>query len=211
MTTTDELLHWAISGHLKITCLTPVVVAYIKFSENDYELLEVDGVQTKFHVPSGETFPLMPIVFQHILGGSTFKPIFFVRDDISAQSVRHVDCSDEYEPDDIEISREDLVVMAEDVARMEVEHPELLTGAASIGVSNDQPNKPISPKAERTDLHIIGGMLELLLGVHSAIPFKSEATIITALVERCQGMPGITKRTLEGRFAEAKRAINATE
>lgn len=98
---------------------------------------------------------------------------------------------------------EDLVIIAEEVTRMEVDHPELLA---------DKRNTPQGEaKRSRSDLHIIGGMLEFLLGEHGAVNFKSQAEIIDALVEHCPGLPGMTKRTLESRFAEARKAITATE
>lgn len=70
---------------------------------------------------------------------------------------------------------------------------------------------PISDRAETTYLNIIGGMLNLMLGQSpSGIPyssFKTQESVVTALVANHGGTMGITERTLNGKFANARRQI----
>jgi hypothetical protein len=67
---------------------------------------------------------------------------------------------------------------------------------------------------ETTYLHIVGGLLTLLLGhAPSGKPYSSfttQAAIIDALVAQHGGRLGITERTLQSRFAEAKRRLSST-
>ncbi|MBG5756158.1 hypothetical protein I5E65_24570 [Pseudomonas aeruginosa] len=74
---------------------------------------------------------------------------------------------------------------------------------------------PISDRAETTYLNIIGGMLELMLGQSpSGTPyssFRTQEAIVSAMVANHGGAMGITERTLNGKFASAKRNLrNAT-
>lgn len=69
-------------------------------------------------------------------------------------------------------------------------------------------------RAEATYLTIIGALLELALGkseagrAHSI--FASQAAIIDALIAHNPSAPGISKTTLEGKFADARRRLHAT-
>jgi hypothetical protein len=73
--------------------------------------------------------------------------------------------------------------------------------------------KPLSHREETTYLNIIGGLLHLMRAVTPAgkpqSVFESESAIVGALLAEFSGKPGITKRTLEGKFAEAKRGLSA--
>lgn len=68
-------------------------------------------------------------------------------------------------------------------------------------------------RAETTYLNIIGALLELVLGKSpsgkSYSVFSSQAAIISALLGHHEGKPGIASRTLEEKFAAAKRALSA--
>lgn len=70
---------------------------------------------------------------------------------------------------------------------------------------------PYGSKIERTYQVIIGAMLELMLGKskggQSHSIFKNQSAIIDALVSHYPGKPGISKRTLEEKFAAAKREL----
>lgn len=72
---------------------------------------------------------------------------------------------------------------------------------------------PISDRAEATYLNIIGGMLELMLGHSpSGTPyssFRTQEAVVSALVAHHRGAMGITERTLNGKFAEAKRRLRS--
>jgi hypothetical protein len=69
-------------------------------------------------------------------------------------------------------------------------------------------------RAETTYLNIIGGLLALMLGKSPAgkpqSVFNNQAAIIAALLANHPGKPGISARTLQDKFAEAKRSLNAT-
>lgn len=68
-------------------------------------------------------------------------------------------------------------------------------------------------RAEATYLNIIGGLLHLLLGKTPADKpqsvFESQASIIGALLAHHDGKPGISARTLEDKFAAAKRSLDS--
>lgn len=71
---------------------------------------------------------------------------------------------------------------------------------------------PISDRAEATYLNIIGGMLELMLGQSpSGAPyssFKTQEAVVSALVAHHHGVMGIAERTLNGKFAMARRRLH---
>ncbi|EOX6785730.1 hypothetical protein ACPU7Y_000547 [Pseudomonas aeruginosa] len=72
---------------------------------------------------------------------------------------------------------------------------------------------PISDRAETTYLNIIGGMLELMLGHSpSGAPysnFRTQEAVVSALVAHHSGVMGITERTLNGKFANARRRLRS--
>nr|WP_067285873.1 hypothetical protein [Marinobacterium profundum] len=72
----------------------------------------------------------------------------------------------------------------------------------------------ISDRAECTYLHIIGSLLELMLGHSpSGMPyssFKTQDAIVSALIANHSGIMGITERTLNGKFASARRKLRNT-
>ncbi|MGJ5956812.1 hypothetical protein ACSBRU_12050, partial [Pseudomonas aeruginosa] len=71
----------------------------------------------------------------------------------------------------------------------------------------------ISERAETTYLNIIGGMLTLMLSQSpSGVPyssFKTQEALVSALVAHYGGTMGITERTLNGKFANAKRYVRS--
>jgi len=71
----------------------------------------------------------------------------------------------------------------------------------------------ISERAETTYLNIIGGMLTLMLGQSpSGSPysaFKTQEALVSALVAHYGGTMGITERTLNGKFASARRHVRS--
>lgn len=69
----------------------------------------------------------------------------------------------------------------------------------------------VSERSELTYQQIIGALLSLLLG-HSPAGkplsvFKSQAAIVDAINARNQDVPGLSKRTLDEKFAAANRSI----
>lgn len=73
---------------------------------------------------------------------------------------------------------------------------------------------PISNRSETTYLHIIGSMLELMLGhTPSGVPyssFKTQESIVSTMVAHHGKVMGISERTLNGKFAGARRKLSST-
>ncbi|MEQ6435944.1 hypothetical protein V8Z74_13035 [Comamonas sp. w2-DMI] len=71
----------------------------------------------------------------------------------------------------------------------------------------------ISDRAETTYLNIIGGMLDLMLGQSpSGTPyssFKTQEAVVSAMVAHHSGAMGIAERTLNGKFATARRRLRS--
>jgi hypothetical protein len=69
-------------------------------------------------------------------------------------------------------------------------------------------------RAEATYLNIVGAMLELMLGKSDAgralSIYTSQAAIIDALITHNPKTDGISKTTLEGKFADARRRLKST-
>lgn len=70
---------------------------------------------------------------------------------------------------------------------------------------------PITERAESTYLNIVGSMLDLMLG-HSPAgtaysSFNSQEAVVSALIAHHSGVMGITERTLNGKFALARRKL----
>lgn len=70
----------------------------------------------------------------------------------------------------------------------------------------------LSPRSETTYLHTIGGLLSLLLGhAPSGQPyssFKTQESIISAMIAHHGESMGIAERTLQAKFAAAKRKLS---
>ena len=63
-------------------------------------------------------------------------------------------------------------------------------------------------RAEATYLTIIGALLELVRSPRQGR--DSDAAVIRELIENYSDKPGISKTTLEGKFADARRRLNST-
>lgn len=70
-----------------------------------------------------------------------------------------------------------------------------------------------SPRAETTYLNIVGGLLALLLGQspagHPYSTFRTQESVISALIAHHDGRLGISERTLQTKFAAARRHLAA--
>lgn len=83
-------------------------------------------------------------------------------------------------------------------------------GLQALIKSHDTP----SNRSELVYLHIVGALLKLLLGhspsgkPHSV--FRSQSAIVSALTAHHENVAGITKRTLDEKFAAAKRSLSDT-
>lgn len=118
--------------------------------------------------------------------------------------------------ENFKISIDNLVVMSSEVERMELKYPEL---------TREQPRQPVGdktkdkksgpdPRVTRTDLYIIGGLLEIILGKDASqekLPFETQSLLIDTLLLNLKDFPGISKRTLEARFSDANTAIRKSK
>lgn len=72
----------------------------------------------------------------------------------------------------------------------------------------------VTDRAESTYLHVIGAMLDLMLGQSPAgtpySSFRTQEAIVSALVAHHGGVMGITERTLNGKFAQARRKVRSS-
>jgi len=66
-------------------------------------------------------------------------------------------------------------------------------------------SKPASPKTEKSNLHIIGALLQIVMDEKL---FPSEAALREHIARQYQGYSGCAERTLAGRFAEAKKTLS---
>lgn len=93
---------------------------------------------------------------------------------------------------------------------LQTQHETLLQRSSALPASNQY---PISDRAETTYLNIIGAMLTLMLGQSpSGVPyskFQTQNAIVTALLANFGGTMGLTERTLNGKFATAKKNLRS--
>ncbi len=96
------------------------------------------------------------------------------------------------------------MVMMSEVARFEEQ-----------GIDTSHAEKPsaLEQRAEATYLNIIGGLLNLMLatttGRQKGSIYESQAAIISALLAHHEGKQGISKATLENKFAQANKNLKA--
>ncbi|WLX58533.1 protein kinase [Klebsiella pneumoniae] len=69
----------------------------------------------------------------------------------------------------------------------------------------------IDGRSETTYLNIISGLLSLMLGNSPSgrkmSEFANQGAIISAMLAHFEGIPGISVRTLEGKFSEANKSL----
>jgi hypothetical protein len=79
--------------------------------------------------------------------------------------------------------------------------------------AQQQSNQTMSARAETTYLHIIGAMLEVMLGhAPSGQPysrFKTQESIVSVMLAQHGRRLGISERTLHAKFAAAKRQLSS--
>ncbi|QMV74466.1 hypothetical protein HS961_17400 [Comamonas piscis] len=68
--------------------------------------------------------------------------------------------------------------------------------------------EPVGPRSKTTYLNIIAAMLELIQMPRDGR--TSDSAVIAELLDNYKDKPGISKATLENKFAEAKRSIRGT-
>lgn len=88
----------------------------------------------------------------------------------------------------------------------------LRSSSSSRSFGSHSSAETLSSRAERTLLHIIGGQLALLLGKDpSGKPYsrlRTQEEVITTLTDQYGERLGLSKSTLEGKFAAANRMLS---
>ena len=104
----------------------------------------------------------------------------------------------------------ELELCRRELRNLKERHEELLKQSGAIPACGQC---SLSDRAEATYLHIIGSMLELMLSrspsgkPHSC--FSTQEAIVSALIAHRGGIMGITERTLNGKFASARRKLGS--
>ncbi|QNM96763.1 hypothetical protein [Chitinimonas koreensis] len=96
---------------------------------------------------------------------------------------------------------------------LQTKYRDLLREVDAVKSNGNGPNAALSTRGESTYLHIIAGLLTLLLGSSPAgraySSFRSQESVINAMLAQHGNVLGISRSTLENKFAEAKRRINS--
>lgn len=112
--------------------------------------------------------------------------------------------------------REILLIQLAHMRKEALQQKELSNLSAKNHISTSPPTSAdplLSTRSEVTYLNIIGGLLTLILGQspsgtrHSV--FQSQQSVISALLAHHEGRLGISARTLEAKFAAAKRSLTS--
>ncbi|MGP5328212.1 hypothetical protein [Pseudomonas helleri] len=100
-------------------------------------------------------------------------------------------------------------------------HEKILTDLQRIGLDPNNLNamlvahETLSERSEVTFLNIIGALLNLFLGEspagNSLSVFKSQSAIVDAVITRYSEVPGLSKRTLDEKFAAANRSFRKNQ
>lgn len=96
---------------------------------------------------------------------------------------------------------------------LRAEHEALLKTHAACAADAERATT-LGPRSESTYLNIVGGLLALLLGKSpGGMPyssFRTQEAVISALVAHHGNAMGITERTLQAKFAQARRSLQGT-
>ncbi|EJN17870.1 hypothetical protein PMI36_05287 [Pseudomonas sp. GM79] len=115
----------------------------------------------------------------------------------------------------LQADRDALQLQIKDI---ETAYQQLLNELEAVGLEKEnihhliKTNSKVSDRSETAYLHIIGAMVSLFLDhspsgkPHSV--FRSQAAIVDALTAHHKNLPGISKRTLDEKFAAAKRSLS---
>lgn len=125
---------------------------------------------------------------------------------INADTYRVLKAAHDAKVQALEQANERIRKLVDEKGQMELE----LLGLRVIVEKANAPGE----RAETTYLNIIGALLGLMLGGSPAgkpySSFDSQAAVISALLGNYPGKTGLAARTLEEKFAEAKRSLSAS-
>ena len=98
-----------------------------------------------------------------------------------------------------------------DPAELVIQRADIEAFEAHMAQGNQAAPRDTGPRERQTLLNIIGGLLTLLLGKTSAgkarSVYENQTAVIDALLAYFEDKPGISKRTLEDKLAQAKRNL----
>lgn len=109
----------------------------------------------------------------------------------------------EFDPP-VSIKLDHLCMLHAEVQRLDRE----VFGAGAQASDAQPATAPLHPRAETTYLTIIGVLLELVRTPRSGR--DSDAAVIRELIDNYSDKPGISKTTLEAKFADARRRLLST-
>jgi len=90
---------------------------------------------------------------------------------------------------------------------MENKYYEAIAKLKQYEAQQSQPDTELEPRAETTYLNIIGVLLDCVTGDFKDRVFSSETELRTFIDEKYKGFRGLSSRTLAGKFAAAKKAL----
>lgn len=118
----------------------------------------------------------------------------------------------------LQADREALLLELKTLQRL---YQEILSDLQAVGLEREELNSLIkshgrvSERSELTLLQIIGALINLLLGRSPAgkplSVFERQAAIVDAITARHKEVPGLSKRTLDEKFAAANRSLKKRE
>lgn len=80
-------------------------------------------------------------------------------------------------------------------------------------LASHREQQDVNRRERMTYNNIIGALVEIILGKHPQITlnphFKSEAALINWLSEKYEGFAGLSQRSLQAKFADAKRGLGS--
>lgn len=99
---------------------------------------------------------------------------------------------------------------AEEYRKLRSERDVLVAERDALAEQIKNPQDP-GPRAQTTYLNIIGAMVTLVLGKSPAgkpnSVFNSQSAVIDQVLAHYEGKPGISRRSLEEKFAEGKKSL----
>ena len=105
--------------------------------------------------------------------------------------------------------------------KLQQHHQDVLADIHAIGLERDdlkamaKTHGQLSERSELTYQNIIGVLLKLFLDQSPAgnplSVFKSQSAIVDAVIARHQDVPGLSKRTLDEKFAAANRSLKKSK
>ncbi len=99
---------------------------------------------------------------------------------------------------------------AEEYRKLKSERDALVAERDALAEQIKNPQDP-GPRAQTTYLNIIGAMVAVVLGKSPAgkpnSVFNSQSAVIDQILAHYEGKPGISRRSLEEKFAEGKKSL----